>query len=63
MSRIVAWDLGPATLTSITAWRAWDWLPSNDTDAISLSVFAAASGFRDRRPQDRGSDRPGPVLT
>src|SRR5690606_22882458 len=24
------WDLGPGTLTSVTAWRFWDWQPEND---------------------------------
>jgi iron complex outermembrane receptor protein len=32
------WDLGPATLTSITAYRWWDWDPKNDTDGTSLSI-------------------------
>lgn len=34
----VDWDLGAATLTSITAWRGWDWLPDNDTDSTPLAV-------------------------
>lgn len=34
----VDWDLGPATLTSITAYRWWDWYPSNDTDGTALSI-------------------------
>lgn len=34
----VDWDLGPATLTSITAYRWWDWFPANDVDATSLSI-------------------------
>lgn len=34
----IDWDLGPATLTSITAWRGWDWLPDNDTDSTPLAV-------------------------
>jgi iron complex outermembrane recepter protein len=32
------WDLGAATLTSITAWRNWDWKPSNDRDFTGLPV-------------------------
>jgi iron complex outermembrane recepter protein len=35
----VDWDFGPATLTSITAYRWWDWYPRNDTDATSLSIM------------------------
>ena len=30
--------LGAATLTSITAWRFWDWMPSNDRDFTALPV-------------------------
>ncbi|MBO9576931.1 MAG: TonB-dependent receptor [Sphingobium sp.] len=32
------WDLGPATLTSITAWRYWDWKPQNDRDYTGLPI-------------------------
>jgi iron complex outermembrane receptor protein len=34
----VDWDFGPATLTSITAYRWWDWYPKNDVDGTSLSI-------------------------
>jgi iron complex outermembrane receptor protein len=34
----VAWNLGPGTLTSISAWRFWDWTPSNDRDFIGLPI-------------------------
>jgi iron complex outermembrane receptor protein len=34
----VAWDLGTASLTSITAYRWWDWYPANDGDATSLAI-------------------------
>ena len=34
----VDWDRGPGVLTSITAWRFWDWDPSNDRDFIGLPV-------------------------
>ncbi|WEK46352.1 MAG: TonB-dependent receptor [Candidatus Andeanibacterium colombiense] len=34
----VDWDVGPVTLTSVTAWRGWDWLPDNDTDNTPLAV-------------------------
>ena len=33
------WDVGPGTLTSITAWRYWDWDPSNDRDFTGLPVY------------------------
>jgi iron complex outermembrane receptor protein len=32
------WDLGPATLTSVSAWRYWDWKPSNDRDFVGLPI-------------------------
>ena len=38
----VDWDIGPATLTSITAYRWWDWYPQNDIDGTSLSVNTVA---------------------
>lgn len=38
-SAIVEWDLGPATLTSVTAWRYWNWDPANDADFTRLSIL------------------------
>lgn len=32
------WDLGGSALTSITAYRWWDWYPANDGDGTSLPV-------------------------
>lgn len=32
----VNWDLGGSTLTSVTAYRWWDWYPKNDVDGTSL---------------------------
>ena len=37
-SLVANWDLGPATLTSVSAWRYWDWKPANDRDFIGLPV-------------------------
>ncbi|HWK35595.1 TonB-dependent receptor [Sphingomonas sp.] len=37
-SLVANWDVGPATLTSVTAWRYWDWLPANDRDYIGLPI-------------------------
>lgn len=31
-------DLGRGTLTSISAWRFWSWVPSNDRDYIGLPI-------------------------
>jgi iron complex outermembrane receptor protein len=33
------YNLGYGTLTSITAWRFWNWNPYNDVDATSLDVL------------------------
>ncbi len=32
------WDLGQGTLTAVSAWRYWDWLPANDRDFTGLEV-------------------------
>ncbi len=31
-------ELGGGTLTAVTAWRFWDWKPSNDRDFIGLPI-------------------------
>ncbi|MET3826486.1 iron complex outermembrane receptor protein [Sphingomonas sp. PvP055] len=36
-------DLGGATLTSVSAWRFWDWDPSNDRDFIGLPITSASN--------------------
>lgn len=36
----VVWNIGPGTLTSITAWRFWDWKPENDRDFLGLSIVS-----------------------
>ncbi|WP_163368325.1 hypothetical protein, partial [Enterobacter hormaechei] len=37
-SLVANWNLGPATLTSVTAWRYWDWQPKNDRDFTGLPI-------------------------
>jgi iron complex outermembrane receptor protein len=32
------WDLGPGTLTSVSAYRYWDWQPANDRDFTGLPI-------------------------
>ncbi len=32
------WDIGPALLTSITAWRFWNWDAANDRDYTGLPI-------------------------
>lgn len=39
----IDWETGSHVLTSITAWRAWDWNPGNDLDNTSLPVLTAAN--------------------
>ena len=38
VSAIADWDLGPATLTSVSAWRFWNWDAANDRDYIGLPI-------------------------
>ncbi|MEN3953302.1 TonB-dependent receptor [Iodidimonas sp. SYSU 1G8] len=38
-SLTVDWDLGDHTLTSISAYRFWDWYPRNDADNIGLDIL------------------------
>jgi iron complex outermembrane recepter protein len=37
------WDIGPATITSISAWRNWDWSPANDRDFIGLPITTVSA--------------------
>jgi iron complex outermembrane recepter protein len=37
------WKRGPGVLTAITAWRYWDWKPSNDRDFIGLPVTTVSA--------------------
>jgi len=37
------WDLGWSTLTSVTAWRTWDWGPSNDRDYTGLPITTVSA--------------------
>lgn len=37
------WDVGPGTLTSISAWRFWDWKPENDRDFTGLDIVTASN--------------------
>ncbi|WP_294358411.1 TonB-dependent receptor plug domain-containing protein, partial [uncultured Sphingomonas sp.] len=36
-------DLGGASLTSVSAWRKWDWKPSNDRDFIGLPITTVSA--------------------
>lgn len=48
------WALGKGTLTSTTAWRYWDWDPSNDRDFTSLSALrlSQATSFQNQYSQE-----------
>jgi len=37
------WDIGPGTLTSVSAWRFWNWGPSNDRDFIGLPITTVSA--------------------
>jgi len=38
VSLVANWDIGSATITSVSAWRYWDWRPQNDRDFIGLPI-------------------------
>lgn len=40
LSANIDWKLGPGTLTSTTAYRYWNWDPSNDRDFTGLQALA-----------------------
>ncbi|MBJ6121218.1 TonB-dependent receptor [Sphingomonas mollis] len=43
LSLVANWDLGAATLTSVSAYRFWHWNPSNDRDFIGLGVTTVSA--------------------
>ncbi|UAK26603.1 TonB-dependent receptor [Sphingomonas nostoxanthinifaciens] len=43
VSLLANWDIGPATITSVSAWRFWDWKPSNDRDFIGLPITTVSA--------------------
>ena len=61
----VDWDVGAAKLTSITAYRWWDWNPSNDGDSTSLPVITKAQQANRQRQFSQeirlASDSDGPI--
>ena len=50
----IDWKLGRGRLTSTTAWRFWDWKPSNDRDFIGLPVttVSAAPSYQTQFTQE-----------
>lgn len=53
-SLTVDWDAEPGTLTSITAFRFWDWFPQNDRDFIGLPIttVSANTSFQKQYTQE-----------
>jgi iron complex outermembrane receptor protein len=43
------WEAGAGTITAITAWRYWDWRPSNDRDFTGLPIFLKVNNPTDQR--------------
>lgn len=37
------WDIGSATITSVSAWRYWDWKPANDRDFTGLPITTVSA--------------------
>lgn len=48
-SATLAVDLGAGTLTSITAWRYWNWYPSNDRDFTALPITTVSANLSRQR--------------
>jgi iron complex outermembrane receptor protein len=42
-SVVAEWDLGWSALTSVSAWRFWDWGPSNDRDFTGLPITTVSA--------------------
>lgn len=49
LSGTVNWDLGDVTLTSVTAYRDWDWTPQNDRDYTSLSIRTKSNNYSEQQ--------------
>jgi iron complex outermembrane receptor protein len=49
VTAIADWKFAKGTLTSVTAWRYWDWRPQNDRDYTSLSILTASVNPSDQR--------------
>ncbi len=49
VSLLATWDVGAATLTSVTAWRFWNWAPSNDRDFTGLPITTVSANPSQQR--------------
>ena len=54
----VEWKAGRGQLTSTTAWRYWNWDPSNDRDFIGVPVTAISAAPSEQRQWTQESDTP-----
>jgi iron complex outermembrane receptor protein len=50
VSARIDWDLGASTLTSISAFRFWNWSPRNDSDSSALNIDLEGNAY-DRQKQ------------
>ncbi|MET0361057.1 MAG: TonB-dependent receptor, partial [Sphingobium sp.] len=48
-SLVANWDFGGATLTSVSAYRYWDWKPKNDRDFIGLPITTVSQNPSQQR--------------
>ncbi len=46
LSLLAEWNLGGGKLTSVTAWRYWNWYPLNDRDFIGLPITTISSNYQ-----------------
>lgn len=49
VSLVANLDIGGAVLTSVSAWRFWDWDPSNDRDFIGLPITTVSANPSQQR--------------
>jgi len=55
------WKIGAGALTSITAWRFWDWDPSNDRDFIGLPITTVSANPSKQRQYTQELRYAGPL--
>ncbi len=53
LTAIVDWDLWGGKLTSVSAYRFWEWRPRNDRDYTSLSILTASINPSDQDQQSQ----------
>jgi iron complex outermembrane receptor protein len=48
------WNIGPGALTSVSAWRFWNWGPSNDRDftGLPITTISANPSHQDQYSQE-----------